>query len=293
MRNEYLSVGLVMEGGALRGLFTAGVIDVFLEHKLHFSAAVGVSAGAAFGCNLKSRQQGRVLRYNINYCKDPRYFGVRSFLKTGDLFGSEFCYKTLPEQLDPFSDAAFDANPMLFYVVCTEMETGGPVYPRLDKVNDRTYDWMRASASMPLASRPVEIEGKHYLDGGISDPIPLQFFLELGYERNVVILTQPRDYVKGPNRLMPLMRRKLKPWPALLDAMEIRHQRYAESRRLVFSQEKAGSTLVICPEQALPIGRITHDPEKLRRTYEAGRDAAMLALPAVCRMLGYYSLEGG
>lgn len=292
MRSDFPNVGIVMEGGALRGLFTAGVIDVFLEHGLRFSAAVGVSAGAAFGCNLKSRQRGRVLRYNINYCKDPRYCSLRSLVKTGDLFGAEFCYKTLPERLDPFANASFDADPTRFYVVCTDMDTGEAVYPELRAVNDRTYDWMRASASMPLASRPVEIEGRFYLDGGISDPIPLQFLRDLGYEQNVVILTQPRDYVKGPNRLMPLLRRKLKDWPALVEAMETRHLRYAACRELVFDREKAGSVIVICPEKALPIGRLTHDPEKLRAAYQEGRRAAQNALPAVRRMLGYPPEEG-
>ena len=130
MGNELPNVGIVMEGGAMRGLFTAGVIDVFLEQGLRFAAAVGVSAGAAFGCNLKSRQKGRVLRYNINYCKDPRYCSLRSLVRTGDLFGAEFCYRTLPQRLDPFADASFNADPMAFYVVCTQVETGRAVYPR-------------------------------------------------------------------------------------------------------------------------------------------------------------------
>lgn len=292
MTKDYSRVGIVMEGGAMRGLFTAGVIDVFLEHALRFSAAVGVSAGAAFGCNLKSRQKGRVLRYNINYCKDPRYCSLRSLIKTGDLFGADFCYRTLPEQLDPFANASFDADPMKFFVVCTDLETGKAVYSRCDTVNEETYKWMRASASMPLASRPVEIDGRFYLDGGISDPIPLQFMLGEGYEKNIVILTQPRDYVKQPNRLMPVMRRKLKTYPRLVEALETRHQRYAESRELVFRLEAEGSTVVICPETTLPIGRITHDPEKIRETYACGRRAAERALTAVLALLGIMQKTG-
>lgn len=292
MKNDYPKIGIVMEGGAMRGLFTAGVIDVFLEHDLRFAAAVGVSAGAAFGCNLKSRQKGRVLRYNINYCKDPRYCSLRSLIKTGDYFGAEFCYHTLPERLDPFFSAAFDADPMKFFVVCTDMETGNAVYPSCDTVDEKTYAWMRASASMPLASRPVEIDGRFFLDGGIRDPIPLRFMLDQGYEKNIVILTQPRDYVKQPNRLMPLMRRKLKTWPALVEAMETRHLRYAESRALVFSRETEGSAVVICPEKPLPIGRITHDPERIRETYICGRKAAEEALPSVLALLGLAQKTG-
>ncbi len=292
MNKEFPKIGIVMEGGALRGLFTAGVLDVFLEHNLHFGAAVGVSAGAAFGCNLKSRQPGRVLRYNLNYCKDPRYCSFRSLLKTGDLFGAEFCYKTLPEQLDPFAYRTFDADPMEFFVVCTDTQTGEAVYPRCDRVSERTYAWMRASASMPLASRPVEIDGRYYLDGGISDPIPLQFFLDRGFEKNIVVLTQPRDYVKPQNKLMPLMRRRLKAYPELIRAMETRHLRYAESRDLVFQQEELGAAVVICPAEPLPIGRLTHDPEKIRAAYACGRQAALQALPAVRKLLGYDTQTG-
>ena len=151
-------IGLVMEGGAMRGLFTAGVIDVFMENHIEFSAAVGVSAGAAFGCNLKSRQAGRALRYNKRFCRDKRYCSLHSLLKTGDLYGADFCYREIPEELDIFDKEAYEQNPMAFYVVATDVYTGKPVYKRLDKVDENCYLWMRASASMPMVSKAVEPE---------------------------------------------------------------------------------------------------------------------------------------
>ena len=205
------SVGLLMEGGALRGLFTAGVVDVFLEQEISFPCAVGVSAGACFGCNLKSRQPGRVLRYNLAQCKNPDYCSVRSLLRTGDLFGAELCYRTIPKVLDPFDEAAFDSNPMDFWVVCTDITTGKAIYHKCGHICYDEMEWFRASASMPLAARIVEVGGYRMLDGGIADAIPIRFLLDLGILRSVAILTRPRDYVKEASRLplsvSPLMRK--------------------------------------------------------------------------------------
>ena len=190
--------GLVLEGGAMRGLFTAGVLDVMLEHNIEFDGAVGVSAGACFGCNYKSKQIGRTLRYNKRFAKDKRYCSLYSLLTTGDLYGADFCYHEIPEKLDVFDEETYENNPMEFYVVCTDAETGEPVYHRIDTGNEENLEWIRASASMPVVSRAVEIGGKKLLDGGISDSIPLDWFTSIGYDRNVVVLTRPADYVKEP-----------------------------------------------------------------------------------------------
>ena len=148
-----MKTGLVLEGGALRGLFSAGVIDVMMENGVKFDGLVGVSAGAAFGCNYKSRQAGRAIRYNTRFANDWRYCSWRSWLTTGDLFGGEFCYHVMPEELDIFDTAAFDSNPMEYYAVCTDVETGEPVYQKLMKCAYDTYEYIRASASMPLVSK--------------------------------------------------------------------------------------------------------------------------------------------
>ena len=152
--SETVKTGLVLEGGAMRGLFTAGVIDVMMEHDLEFDGLIGVSAGSNFGCNYKSCQPGRVLRYNLRYASDPRYMGLRSLLTTGNLVGAEFAYHTLPLELDIFDTKRFEENPMEFYLVTTDVATGRPVYYRMDRVNRDSLEWLRASASMPAVTRP-------------------------------------------------------------------------------------------------------------------------------------------
>ena len=197
--------GLVMQGGAMRGLFTAGVIDVLMENNIAFDAAVGVSAGAAFGCNYKSRQIRRAIRYNTRFCRDKRYCSAWSLIRTGDMFGAEFCYHTLPEKLDMFDKDAFNASPMDFWVVCTDITTGKAIYHKCGDICYDELEWIRASASLPLAARVVEVGGHRMLDGGIADVLPLRFMESRGCERNVVILTQPRDYVKQPTSMMKLI----------------------------------------------------------------------------------------
>lgn len=270
-RRTDLKKGLVLEGGAMRGLFTAGVTDAMMEHGIEFDGIIGVSAGACFGCNYKSGQTGRSLRYNTKYCNDPRYCSIRSLIKTGDMYGAQFCYHELPEKLDVFDSDAFEKSPVEFYVVCTDIETGKPVYHRMDKCDYTELEWMRASASMPLVSRIVEIDGFKMLDGGVSDSVPLKYFKSIGYENNVVVLTQPRGYVKKANSLMPLIRIKLKKYPKLVEAMEKRHVMYNETLEYVWEEEKKGNVIVLCPKDILPIKRVEHKAEKLTEVYGIGR----------------------
>lgn len=277
--------GLVMEGGAMRGMFTAGVMDVLMEHGIRFDGAVGVSAGAVFGCNYKSGQIGRVIRYNTQYCRDPRYCSFRSLLKTGDLFGAEFCYRELPERLDPFDVNAYQSDPMEFYVVTTDVDTGEAVYHRCDKGEREDLDWFRASASMPLAARMVEAEGRRMLDGGIARSIPLEWFESQGYDRNVVILTQPENYEKGKNKALPLMKLVFRKYPKLLETMGNRHRIYNREKAYVMEKARRGEALVIQPGEPLPIGRVEHDPEKLKAVYEIGRKAGLERVEDVKKFL--------
>lgn len=266
--------GLVLEGGAMRGLFSAGVMDVLMEEGITFDGVAGVSAGAAFGCNFKSRQRGRALRYNTKYAKDRRYYSLWSWLTTGNLFNAEFAYHTLPDVLDPFDNAAFEQNPTEFHLVATNVLSGKAVYKKIEHGGDCLYEWLRASASMPIASKVVSIEGFQLLDGGIADSIPLRYFQEQGFEQNLVILTQPIGYEKKPMRMMGLVRRLLGKYPVLAEALAHRHEMYNEQLRYVAQEEKKGNTLVICPNDTLPIGRISHDARKMQATYEIGREAA-------------------
>ena len=210
---------LIMEGGAMRGMFTCGVIDVLMEHGITFDGAAGISAGAVFGCNFKSRQAGRPIRYNKKYCADWRYCSLRSLILTGDLYGADFCYRVLPDELDVFDRAAFRQNPMAFYAGATDMMTGKCVFRLCEDGGDLDMTWFRASASMPLVSRPVEIGGRRYLDGGISDAVPYRHMEKLGYDRNVIVLTQPKGYRKKPASGMALIRLAFRHYPRLVDAM--------------------------------------------------------------------------
>lgn len=275
-------VGLVLEGGAMRGLFTAGITDVTMEHNTYPDALIGVSAGAAFGCNMKSRQAGRAIRYNKRFARDARYSGWRSLLRSGDYFNAEFAYHVVPREYDVFDDEAFNANRMRFCAVCTDVLTGQPVYRWLDRVEATTYDWIRASASMPLVSRVVRIDGYSLLDGGISDSIPLQHMEEQeGIGRNVVVLTQPQGYRKEHNSLMPLMRIGLHRYPRLLEALDRRHEMYNRQLDYVAEAERQGRCLVIRPDGPIPIGHTCHDPEQMQRVYDMGRRKGEQCLQAI------------
>ena len=269
MNNE--KHGLVLEGGAMRGLWTAGITDVMMEHDIWPDGLIGVSAGAAFGCNYKSRQPGRAIRYNKRFAHDSRYSGVRSWLTTGNYYNAEFGYHTVPHELDIFDNDAFNHNPMAFYVVCTDVLTGEPVYQQLTEATEDTYDWIRASASMPLASKVVALQGRKLLDGGVADSIPLEYFESIGYKRNVVVLTQPAGYQKGHNRLMPLMRISLRHYPKMIEAMDKRHIMYNRQLAYVAQAEREGRCLVIRPEGSIPIGHISHDARQMQLVYEQGR----------------------
>ena len=266
--------GLVLEGGGMRGLFTAGVLDVLMERGVKFDGIVGVSAGACFGCNYKSGQIGRVIRYNKRFARDPRYCSWKSLLTTGDLFGAEFCYRTLPMELDVFDAAAYEANPMEFHIVATDCETGKPEYRRLDTADAMAFEWIRASASMPVVSRPVAIDGREYLDGGLSDGIPLRYFESLGYDFNVVITTRPHGYRKFPSWKHRLAKPFLRRYPAVYKALKTRHEWYNETLKYIDSRVANGATILIAPDASLDISRVCHDPDTMQRVYDIGRRKA-------------------
>ncbi len=277
--------GLILEGGAMRGLFSAGVIDVLMENGVTFDGVIGVSAGACFGCNIKSHQPGRVIRYNKAMAHEWRYASLRSLLTTGDYFGGDFCYHYLPWHIDVFDKHSYDNDSSEFWCVCTDIETGEPVYEKFDTVNDEMLEYIRASASMPVASKVVEIKGKKLLDGGISDSIPLKFFQCQGYERNIVVLTQPEGYVKTRNRLLPLMKPFIRKYPELVHALSTRHDMYNGQTAYVRDEEKAGRAFVIRPTGALTIGHISHNPDEMQDTYEQGRQQALTSLSEIKHFL--------
>ncbi len=277
--------GLILEGGAMRGMFTAGVLDVFMENNIEFDGVIGVSAGATFGCNYISKQIGRTIRYNKKYCKDKRYCSFRSLITTGDLYGKDFCYNKIPNELDPFDNDAYRKSNTEFYVVATDIESGKPVYKKYDVDDPDALSWMRASASMPLASRIVEIGGKKFLDGGMSDSIPVKEFEKMGYNKNVVILTQPYNYVKNKNSAIPLIKLAYKKFPNLIKVMQNRHIMYNETTDYIKEKEKCGELLVIRPQSKLSVNHVEHDAEKLENVYQEGRRAGELNLDKVKEFL--------
>ena len=269
--------GLILDGGGMRGMFTCGLLDVMMENGLTVDALVGVSAGAAFGCNLKSHQPGRALRYNERCAHDRRYAGLWSLLTTGDYYNARFCYHTVPTEYDPFDFNAFHANPMEFYVTCTDVDTGQAVYHLCTPHDDahRTLEWIRASASMPVVAQPVVIDGQRLLDGGMSDSIPLRWMQSKGCDRNVVVLTREAGYTKTPERLLPLIKWWMRRYPAVVQAMDNRAQFYNEQVAYVRQQEQLGNTLVFAPAVPLDVSRTTHSVDDMRRVYQQRRRQAL------------------
>ena len=275
--------GLILEGGAMRGMYTAGVCDVLMEQNITFDGCIGVSAGATFGCNFKSRQIGRTIRYNTKYSRDPRYASFRSLLLTGNYFGTKFCYDEIPNRLDPFDYETYQSNPMPFYIVCTDADTGEALYQRADTCDARDLTYMRASASMPLFSRIVEVDGYHLSDGGTADSIPLVWFREQGYARNLIVLTRPEGYRKSPSSpvMNALLRLSQRNYPALAKALEQRHIGYNRTLDEIAAAEQTGDVLVLRPSRDLHLGRIEKDPDKLREMYNLGRSDAEAKLAQI------------
>lgn len=271
-----MKTGLVLEGGGVRGIYTAGVLDVFLEHEIHFDGVIGVSAGAIHGCSYLSGQKGRSIRYYMKYCADPRFMSFTSLLKTGDLVGVDFCYHEIPEKLDVYDNEAFLRNNTPFYAVCSNVESDKPEYIRMTDMF-RDIDILRASASMPYVSRIVEIGGKKYLDGGSTDSIPVEAFRTMGYGKNVVILTRDIDYRKKPE--MPWLAKWMyRKYPAFVKAQLNRHLEYNRTVERIQELEKEGSIFVIRPSLPPTVGRMENDPQKVRELYDLGRTDALRAV---------------
>jgi predicted patatin/cPLA2 family phospholipase len=263
--------GLILEGGGMRCMFTMGIVDLFMEHEITFNGTIGVSGGAAFGVNYKSKQPGRALRYNMKYAHNVGYTSWWSFLLTGNLVNAKFAYHTVPMKYDIFDKDTFKSNPMEFWLVCTNVDTGRPVYHKIEKVDYETLEWIRASSSLPVVSKIVNLDGKRLLDGGITDSIPLKFFQEQGYERNVIILTRPRSYIKEQISSIRIVDFFLRNHPNAKQAMRNRPVMYNAELEYIREQEKLGNTLVLAPDEALEIADICKDPDTMHQIYEIGR----------------------
>lgn len=277
---------LIMEGGALRGIFTCGVIDVLMENNIIFDAGVGISAGAVLGCNYKSKQIGRGLRYNLKYCKNKDYHSFRSLRKTGDLFGVDFCYNKLPNELDKFDIETFKNNPMKFYVGTTKVSTGEAIFHECATGDESDMLWFRASASMPIVSRVVEIDGIGYLDGGISVSVPYKFIEDLGYNKNVIILTRPKGYRKKKTKHKLFLKHFLKKMPKIKELVLNRYTSYNKEMDDIDYREMEGLSIVIRPPMKLKISKTERNPKKIQKVYDLGRSEGLKRLEEIKKFLG-------
>ena len=281
-----MKTGIVVEGGGMRGIYGAGVLDVLLENDIKADGLIGVSAGAIHGCSFVSGQKGRSIRYNLKYSRDPRYMSMRSLIRTGDMFGIDFCYRELPETLDPFDNETFESSSTEYYVTCTDVETGQPVYHRCPSLRGDRIDWVRASASMPLASRIVELDGKKLLDGGVADSIPVMAFRKLGFKKDLVILTRPEGYRKKQNPMLPLIRRAYREYPEFVETAASRHLVYNRELDEISRLEREGEILVIRPSRRIKISRTERRPERIEQMYRLGREDAMKAFSGIKAFMG-------
>ncbi len=274
-----MKIGLVLEGGAMRGMFTTGVLDTFLDNNIIVDGVIGVSAGALFGVNYVSKQKGRALRYNKRFNGDKDYMGIKPLLKEGNIVSTQYAYDEVPTKLDPFDDKAYMESGIPFYAVVTNIKTGKPEYMLIQSVF-RQMDTLRASGSMPFVSKPVEINKQYYLDGGISDSIPFVWMKKQGYDKLIVILTRDMSYRKEPmsKSLINLFYHK---YPNLAKQMIERHKVYNESVELLSQWEKEGKAFVIRPSSPIEIGRIESDPDKLEEVYQLGVKDALNDLTSI------------
>ena len=281
-----MKTGIVVEGGGMRGIYGAGVLDVLLENDIKADGLIGVSVGAIHGCSFVSGQKGRSIRYNLKYSRDPRYMSMRSLIRTGDMFGIDFCYRELPETLDPFDNETFESSSTEYYVTCTDVETGQPVYHRCPSLRGDRIDWVRASASMPLASRIVELDGKKLLDGGVADSIPVMAFRKMGFKKDLVILTRPEGYRKKQNPMLPLIRRAYREYPEFVETAASRHLVYNRELDEISRLEREGEILVIRPSRRIKISRTERRPERIEQMYRLGREDAMKAFSGIKAFMG-------
>ena len=266
-KNNNNEVALVLEGGAMRGLYTAGVLDVFMENYIKVNTIFGVSAGALFGINYKSGQIGRALRYNLKYAHDKRYMGMYSLITTGDIMNREFCFNKLVYELDPLDFETYNNSEVKFYAVVTNVETGLAEYI---EINDATKDmeYLRASGSMPFVSNLVEINGNKYLDGAVADPIPYKKALDMGYEKIIVIQTRPADYIKSKSRLpYGLVYKK---YPEFVKTAKSAYINYNETLDLIRKYEKEGKIIVLRPSEKIKMRRVEKNLSKLQAIYDVG-----------------------
>lgn len=275
INNNSNKSALVLEGGAMRGLYTAGVLDVLMKNDIKIDTIFGVSAGALFGINYKSKQIGRVLRYNLKYARDKRYMGMYSLITTGDVMNKDFCFNKLVYDLDPLDFETYYSSEVKFYAVATNVETGQAEYIEIKDANEG-MEYLRASGSMPFVSNLVEINGNKYLDGAVSDPIPVKKAIDMGYEKIIVVQTRPADYTKTKSCLpFGLVYRN---YPNFVKTASNAYINYNNTLNLIKKYESDGRVLVLKPSKKIKMRRVEKDLNKLQAIYDVGVEDCTLNL---------------
>ena len=280
-----MKTGLLLEGGGMRCLYTAGILDIFMKNNIKIDGIVAVSAGALFGMNYKSKQIGRILRYNKKYAGNKNYMGLYSFITTGNIINEEFCFKKIVNELDPIDYDTYKNSDVDFYAVVTNLETGKAEYIKIDDLQDKnSLEYLRASGSMPFISKPVTINNKKYLDGGIADSIPIDKIMNMGFDKVIVVLTRPIDYQKKKsNQTFPKI--YYKKYPKFVESINNRYKKYNEELQTISKLEEKGKILVIRPSKLVKIKRVEKDKEKIQEMYDLGTADALKSLTKINQFL--------
>lgn len=285
---KYKNTAIVVEGGGLRGSYSGGILDILADKEIKFGGAVGTSAGAIHLCSFLSGQIGRNFRVDTIHSKSPRYMSLRNLLFTGDYFAFDYCYKQIPYKIDPFEFDKFtvQCQETEFHVCITDVETGLAEYPRItDYRNEDEMNYIRASASMPILSKIVEIHGKKFLDGGVADSIPFEQMFKKGFERAVVILTRPLGYRKKINKALPLVKLAYRHYPKFVEAVATRHIRYNQALDKLAQLEAEGKVFIFRPSRLIKISDIESNKKKIANLYELGKEDAHTKMPELLKFL--------
>ena len=266
-----IKAALVLEGGALRGMYTSGVLDTFLKNNMEFECVAGVSAGALNAMSYISKQPGRSAKINLEYCDDPRYIGRKAFIKNKGIIGYDYLFGDISENKVPFDYKSFENTNQRFIIVTTNCEKAETEYLEKSNCND-LFKAAQASSSMPLASAMVEINNNHYLDGAVTTSIPVKWALEQGYEKVVVVLTRDKTYRKPmlSNKMKKLYKLAYHKYPKLIEKLNTMPERYNKLQDEIIDLEKEGKIFIIRPEKEVTVSRIEKDKEKLENLYKEG-----------------------
>ena len=269
--NKVHKTALVLEGGAMRGIYTAGVLDVLLENNIRVDAVIGVSAGSIHGCSYISEQYERSITYYKKCRHDYRFMSFKSWFKSGNICDTDYCYNEVPNKIYPFDHETFEKSKTRFYVTITNIETGQPEYIYLKSLRGKNIDYLRASASMPVVSKIVQIDNKKYLDGGMSDSIPIEYFRSIGYDRCIIVKTKDKSYKKTKEKILPIAKKIYKDYPKFIEKLKNRHIEYNKQISLIRELEEKKEVLVIEPSKKLTISRLEKKMENIIKAYEQGK----------------------